>query len=164
MNEIIKLILAVIASLGGAGGVAAIIKQLADAAKVRAEGKKISEDGHAKTQEMLAEIRAAQKAREGKAMEETNILDAMRRVEKCIRERHEDIYLAMIYVKTEEENEYGEPLYKGELTIRTNGHEDDFLFCPEWHFHDGEHHETPHHKALWYGTEDRKGSLVHAGA
>lgn len=45
-----------------------------------------------------------------KAMEETNILDAMRRVETLIQERAEDIYLVEIYAKTGEETDIGEPI------------------------------------------------------
>jgi uncharacterized protein YlxW (UPF0749 family) len=57
---------AVVTALGGASGIAVIIKQLANAAAIRAQAKKLSEDGHTKTHELLAEIRAAQKARESK--------------------------------------------------------------------------------------------------
>ena len=95
-----------------------------------------------------------------KAMEETNLLDAMRRVEKCIQERHEEIYLATIYVKTDKENEWGEPLYKSELMTRV--HNDDYgrLQDSKWHFHDEDHGETAHGYHAWYADKDsRNGSL-----
>lgn len=48
-------IIAVVTALGGSG-LGVVIKQMVEAAKVRAEGKKISEDGHAKTQRALQDI------------------------------------------------------------------------------------------------------------
>jgi len=58
-NAVIAGIIAVITALGGSG-LGVIIKQTLEAAKVRAEGKKISEDGHTETQRLLVEIQAGQ--------------------------------------------------------------------------------------------------------
>lgn len=93
-----------------------------------------------------------------KAMEETNILDAMQRVEKVIQERAEDIYLVDIYTKTGEETEIGEPIYK--TAIMTRVHMEYGKACSsQWHFRDEAHSESEDGKYLWYETEGRKGVL-----
>lgn len=93
-----------------------------------------------------------------KAMEETNILDAMRRAETVIQERAEDIYLVDIYAKTGEETEIGEPIYK--TAIMTRVHTEYGKACSsQWHFRDEAHSESEDGKYLWYGNEDRKGVL-----
>ena len=56
MNEITKIVIGIVAALGGAGGVAKIINELAAAAKLRAEAKKASEDGHRETQRQLQSV------------------------------------------------------------------------------------------------------------
>jgi predicted RNase H-like nuclease (RuvC/YqgF family) len=58
-DAVVAGIIAIITALSGAGFFAAF-KKLAEAAKVRAEGKKISEDGHAKTQQLLEDLKAGQ--------------------------------------------------------------------------------------------------------
>ena len=93
-----------------------------------------------------------------KAMEETNILDAMRRVETLIQERAEDIYLVEIYAKTGEETDIGEPVYK--TAIMTRVHMEYGKACSsQWHFQDEAHGEYEDGEYLWYGTEDRNGVL-----
>lgn len=56
MNNVNAIVAGVIAALGGGSGIGVIIKQLVDAARLRAEAKKVSEDGHEKTQQLLAEV------------------------------------------------------------------------------------------------------------
>jgi predicted nuclease with TOPRIM domain len=50
---------AIVAALGGATGIAAIIKQLANAAETRAKAKKETSDCHQKQDAALAEIKEA---------------------------------------------------------------------------------------------------------
>jgi septal ring factor EnvC (AmiA/AmiB activator) len=59
MNEIAKLVIAIVAALGGAGGVAKIIKELVDAAKLRADAKKESHCDHQAQSAELTKIREA---------------------------------------------------------------------------------------------------------
>lgn len=76
-----------------------------------------------------------------KAMEEKNILDAMKRAEQCIKKQGENIYLVDIYAKTDKENEQGEPLYKTVLMTRVHM-EYGQAQSSNWHFRDSEHNES----------------------
>lgn len=93
-----------------------------------------------------------------KAMEETNLLDAMKRVEACIKERHEDIYLVDIYAKTDETNEIGEPIYKSAIMTRVHSEYGEAQ-ASQWHFRDKEHGETDHGACIWIPFGDRNGTL-----
>lgn len=76
-----------------------------------------------------------------KAMEEKNILDAMKRAEQCIKAQDENIYLVDIYAKTDKENEQSEPLYKSAIMTRVHVAYGEAQ-SSNWHFRDAEHSES----------------------
>jgi len=75
-DSLVGILGAVVAALGGAGGIAAIIKQLASAAKTRAEAKQASQCGHQATQEMLAAVSAAVREQLAAALADNAVLRA----------------------------------------------------------------------------------------
>ena len=56
----VEILKAIVVVAGGGAGIWAIIKQLASAAKTRAEAKKISEESHRETHKLLHEQLAAE--------------------------------------------------------------------------------------------------------
>ena len=101
-----------------------------------------------------------------KAMIETDILEAMRTLEKAVSKKTEDVYLCGIYQNTGETNEAGEPLY--EMVIGMRMAEKTFNVRYNWHFWDKEHDENQHPLSLWYSKDfghddikewDRNGKL-----
>lgn len=100
-----------------------------------------------------------------KAMEEKDILSAMKRVEKTIYNFGWAIYLVDILGKTDREAEDGRPLY--EAKIRCRVHLSDWededgnrkALAPQWHFLDAEHSESDEYEYEWYAWEDRYGHL-----
>lgn len=101
-----------------------------------------------------------------KAMEEKDLLAAMRRLENVIKKHGYAIYLADILGKSGEEEADGTPLY--EIKIRTRVHlsewqkDDDGerkALPTNWHFCDEEHSENNEVIFKWYAYEDRYGYL-----
>ena len=101
-----------------------------------------------------------------KAMEETDIFAAMRRVENVIKKQGYAIYLVDILGKSGEEEENGEPIY--EKKLRTRVHLSDYekneygerkALPTSWHFCDEEHGESNDVVYKWYASKDRYGDL-----
>lgn len=101
-----------------------------------------------------------------KAMEEKDLLAAMRRIESVIRKHGYAIYLADILGKSGEEYDDGAPVY--EIKMRTRVHlsewqkDDDGerkALPTNWHFCDEEHSENNEVIFKWYAYEDRYGYL-----
>ena len=94
-----------------------------------------------------------------KAMEETDILSAMRRVEDCIRKQGKMIYLVDIYEKTTQETDIGEPVYRPAIMTRVVDFDGEIL-PSQWYFRDAQHGEMEKGRCVWYATDDcRNGHL-----
>lgn len=101
-----------------------------------------------------------------KAMEETDVFAAMRRIEAVIQYYGGSIYLADILGKNGEEADDGAPLY--EVKMRTRVHvseweKDEYgekkAQASTWHFCDKEHSENDDFKYRWYPDKDRYGDI-----
>lgn len=96
-----------------------------------------------------------------KALEETNLLDAMRRVESLIRERGEEFYLVEILEKTNLKNEDGKPFYQSALMSRINPER---ISSVSWHFRSEENGESmTDWLYVWYETKGGFGNLIYCG-
>lgn len=101
-----------------------------------------------------------------KAMEETDIFAAMRRVENVIKKHGCTIYLVDILGKSGKEEENGEPIYEKKLRTRvhlSDYEKDDYGYRKalptSWHFCDEEHGESDEVVYKWYADKDRYGDL-----
>lgn len=101
-----------------------------------------------------------------KAMEETDIFAAMRRVENVIKKQGYAIYLVDILGKSGEEEENGEPIYEKKLRTRVhlsdyekNEYGERIALPTSWHFCDEEHGESNDVVYKWYADKDRYGDL-----
>jgi hypothetical protein len=94
-----------------------------------------------------------------RALEQTDLLNAMRHMETCIQKSGTRIYLAEILSQAGEDEETGEPLYKTAIMTRVYGGED-YTDSSNWHFRDEAHGESPSDYYKWYARDnDRHGVL-----